>query len=289
LVLGIGLLASATACGGADDTADAADGGDGDDGYATFEREGFPFTFEYPDSFELRELTVAESPGGESDDADDRVAVASDDDNLIAVERFTLNVEVDESNLDQAKEEFDQLYEDLDPSADSQPGEIAGFPSLSLDAIAVPIPEEGQSRLTVLFKGDQQYLITCQSTPEKRTEIQAACDHMLQTLTTSEISVGVLPDELRLGDCFNDSVHGTDEVGEITVVDCRSPHDAEVFGVPTFPGEPTAPYPGDDEVERLSKELCLAEFASYVGIDFIDSAWEFAYFLPSEEWSDPLR
>jgi hypothetical protein len=31
------------------------DGGDDDDGTTTFEQDGFPFTFEYPDSFELQE------------------------------------------------------------------------------------------------------------------------------------------------------------------------------------------------------------------------------------------
>lgn len=90
---------------------------DEDDGgaNATFEREGFPFTFEYPASFELAEdVTLAQTLGGESDEA---VALGSDDDNGIVVERFTLNVEVDESNLDQAKQEFDQLFQQVDPSA----------------------------------------------------------------------------------------------------------------------------------------------------------------------------
>jgi hypothetical protein len=159
--------------------ADEADSG----GNATFEREGFPFTFEYPDWFELAEnATVSETLGGE---ADDRVALASDDDNGIVVSRFTLAVEVDESNLDQAKQEVDQLFQQVDPSAETQPGEIAGLPSLSLDAIAVPTPEDGESRFTVLFDGDQEYLINCQSTPEGRPEIEAACDLVLETLTVT--------------------------------------------------------------------------------------------------------
>ena len=71
--------------------------------------------------------------------------------------------------------------------------------------------------------------------------------------STTETAVGLIPNELRPGDCFNDSAHGTNEVGEITVVDCGSAHDAEVLGVATLPGEPGfAPYPGDDEVDRLS-------------------------------------
>jgi hypothetical protein len=128
------------------------------------------------------DLTVAQTVGSE---AADRVALASDDDNMIVVERSTLNVEVDESNLDQVKQEVDQLFQQVDPSAEAQPGEIAGLPSLSVDAIAVPTPEDGQSRYTVLFEGDQEYLINCQSTPAGRPEIEAACDLALETLTVT--------------------------------------------------------------------------------------------------------
>lgn len=101
--------------------------------------------------------------------------------------------------------------------------------------------------------------------------------------STIETAGGLLLEELRVGDCFNDSGYGTPEVGEITRVDCSVPHDSEVFGVPTLPGDPGAPYPGDDEIDRLSGDLCLHEFASYVGIDFEDSMWEFDYFGPLEE------
>jgi Septum formation len=100
--------------------------------------------------------------------------------------------------------------------------------------------------------------------------------------TTAETGSGLGAEDLRIGDCFNDSGHSTPEVGEITRVDCGSPHDAEVFGLPTLPGEPGAPYPGDDVTDELSDELCLREFASYVGIDYQDSKWEFAYIPPDE-------
>ena len=126
------------------------DDGDGGDENVTFEREGFPFTFEYPDSFEITEdITMAQTLGGGSDDA---VALVSDEDNGIIVSRYTLNVEVDESMLAQVKQEVDQLFQRVDPSAEAQPGEIAGFPSLSLDAIVVPTPEDGESRFTVLLR-----------------------------------------------------------------------------------------------------------------------------------------
>jgi len=100
---------------------------------------------------------------------------------------------------------------------------------------------------------------------------------------TTEAGIGVFPEDLGVGDCFNDSGLGTPELGEIIQVDCTSPHDAEVFGVTTLPSAPGALYPGVDEVDRLSFELCMGEFATYVGIDFLDSMWELTYIFPAEE------
>jgi Septum formation len=111
------------------------------------------------------------------------------------------------------------------------------------------------------------------------------------TTTTSKASsptetgTVVFLDELRLGDCFNDSAFGTPEelAGEIRRVECASPHDAEVFALVTLPGEPSGSYPGDDEIFRLGDQLCRDQFASYVGIDYLDSMWEFGYYSPTEE------
>jgi hypothetical protein len=103
--------------------------------------------------------------------------------------------------------------------------------------------------------------------------------------STTETGAFVFADELGLGACFNDSAFGTPEefAGEITQVECASPHDGEVFALVTLPGEPGGSYPGGDEVLRLSDELCLAQFASYVGIDYLDSLWEVGYYTPTEE------
>ena len=108
----------------------------------------------------------------------------------------------------------------------------------------------------------------------------------IESRSTDETARGLFVEDLRVGDCFNDSGLDTPEVGEITRVDCGSPHDAEVLGRPTLSGAPGAPYPGDDEIDRASDEVCLREFATYVGIDFQESMWEFGSYLPTEEtWS----
>jgi Septum formation len=100
--------------------------------------------------------------------------------------------------------------------------------------------------------------------------------------TTPGSGVRVFPDELRVGDCFDDSGLGTPEIGDISRVECGAPHDAEVYALVTLPGEPDAPYPGDDEVADMSDQLCLDQFAPYVGVEYLDSRWALGYYTPVE-------
>jgi hypothetical protein len=154
-------------------------GGD-DDEPSTFESDTFPFTFEYPDDFEITEdVGVSQELGGAIDET---VAIAMGDDNALILQRATLNLEIDEANLGLAKEEFDGLVQQIDPGAAAEEGETGGFPSLTYDSVTLTTPEEGESRITILFEGDQEYVINCQSTPDARDEIEEACDLALETL-----------------------------------------------------------------------------------------------------------
>ncbi len=157
--------------------------GCGGSGTETFEQEGYPFTFDYPSDFELStDVSFDTELGGT---ADDTVAVGLDDSNGIVLQRYTLNLDVTETNIDDAKAEFDSIIGDVDPSASAEVGDVAGFPSLTYAALDVPQPEDGQSRITAFFDGNQEYLINCQSTPEERDAITEACDMALDTLTGS--------------------------------------------------------------------------------------------------------
>jgi hypothetical protein len=155
-------------------------GGD-DDEPATFESGAFPFTFQYPGGFEVTDdVSVARQLGGA---ADETVGIATDDDNALILQRFTLNRAVDKGNLDVAKRELDGLVKQFDPRAAlAKTGELAGFPSLTYEAVRLTTPEDGESRLIVLFQGDQEYLINCQSTPDGRDEVEEACDLAVKTL-----------------------------------------------------------------------------------------------------------
>jgi|SRR5262245_31972837 len=105
------------------------------------------------------------------------------------------------------------------------------------------------------------------------------------TTTTVELTNIAFP--FLVGDCFDDSAHGQPEAGELTRIDCASPHDGEVYALPALPGEPGATYPGDDEVTSQGDRLCLDAFAPYVGIEYQDSKWDYFYFVPVEQtWND---
>jgi Septum formation len=145
---------------------------------------------------------------------------------------------------------------------------------LVLVAGALPLAQRADDVSTVT---DAERATTTSEPPSTPTTSEAA--------STTENGTVVFLEELRLGDCFDDSGFDSPEgfAGEIRRVDCTSPHDAEVFALVTLPGEPGGPYPGDDEIGRLGDQRCQEEFASYVGIDYLDSMWEFGYYSPSEE------
>ena len=148
----------------------------------TFERDTFPFTFEYPDGFEFTDKVSASRQLGGGDAADEAVAIVMDEDNGLAIERYTLNAEVSQADLGLVKRELDGLIQHLDPDAAGEAGELAGFPSLTYAAVAVPGLKDGETRIIALFEGDQEYLIHCQSTPEGRDEVEQACNLAVDTL-----------------------------------------------------------------------------------------------------------
>lgn len=105
-------------CGGANDDSEP----------ATFERETFPFTFEYPDEFEFTDDVSAEQQLGGGDAADEAVAIVMDEDNGLIIERYTLNAEVSQADLGLVKRELDGLIQQLDPDAAERRETSRAFP-----------------------------------------------------------------------------------------------------------------------------------------------------------------
>lgn len=176
------LCLTAAGCGGSDSDGGGGSGGSGSgsEDTASFDADGFDITFDYPEEMQLREeVTVNESAGAE---ATETVALAYDEDDAIVVQRFDLNIEVNEDNLDMAKTELDGVIAQIDPQAGSgERVDVGGFPGFEYD-LALEQPEGARSRYTVIFDGNVEYIINCQATEERREDIAAACETALASV-----------------------------------------------------------------------------------------------------------
>jgi hypothetical protein len=79
---------------------------------------------------------------------------------------------------------------------------------------------------------------------------------------------------LEVGDCFNDpegtelGAEGINQLREVPVVDCEEPHDNEVYASLE---QDDSEYPGNEEIQGLAIDGCLAEFEGYVGVTIEES------------------
>ncbi len=93
--------------------------------------------------------------------------------------------------------------------------------------------------------------------------------------------------ELRLEDCFNEYRLVDEETGDITdlttIVDCRRPHDSEIYKEFVHPATAQDPYPGKTELERWSAIKCYEAFKNFVGLDYELSELEIGYIPPAQE------
>jgi hypothetical protein len=145
-----------------------------------FDRAGYPFEFSYPEPLaETEDVTVAQQLGNA---AEETVAIGIDENNAILVQRFELEIPIDEHNLGLAKLELERLLTGVDPDVRLGETSVAGFPALTADDVTVRTIPGGVSDLTVLFDGNQEYLLNCQSSDEHRAEIERACEQMVDSL-----------------------------------------------------------------------------------------------------------
>lgn len=165
-------------CGG-DDSGDGGDEGGEAVGSETFERDGFDLTFEYPSDFDERDdIEFSRSAGS---GAAETAGVGIDEANVIAVQRFDLENEVTQENLDRVQREADALFSQLaGQEVEGKEARVAGLPALEY-TIELEDPEDAETRAVAIFDGNVEYLLNCQSTPESRGRIDTACDLALET------------------------------------------------------------------------------------------------------------
>ncbi|WP_350349575.1 septum formation family protein [Agromyces sp. G08B096] len=83
---------------------------------------------------------------------------------------------------------------------------------------------------------------------------------------------------LRVGDCLSSVDEG--EVSEVPVVPCDQPHDDEVYGTHQLTGDE---FPGEDQIQQLSDEGCLAQFEAFAGIAYDVSTLDFYSYRPTQQ------
>ena len=89
--------------------------------------------------------------------------------------------------------------------------------------------------------------------------------------------------DLDVGMCVNETLApGPDSQAQPTawVVDCSTPHDAEVFALFNHPAPLDAPYLGRAELDRDVASTCASLFEGFIGLEYARSALAISYLRP---------
>ena len=90
---------------------------------------------------------------------------------------------------------------------------------------------------------------------------------------------------LQVGECFDFDRTGA-EVATVTIVECSSPHVAEVFAVFDLKLDSY----NADTIATTADEKCLAAFEPYAGIPYAAAQYYYRTMTPSEEgWANGAR
>lgn len=102
--------------------------------------------------------------------------------------------------------------------------------------------------------------------------------------------VSTNPSDIEAGQCFNEYLFRdqSDFLQQVTtVVGCEGPHDREAYFVREYPSGESDAYPLDDELERWAESMCLDEFETFIGLEYVLSALELGVIVPTfERWTD---
>lgn len=121
------------------------------------------------------------------------------------------------------------------------------------------------------------------STQSPAASVSASASPEAETVAQEEVAAeSVEATSLKVGDCLADDPD-TEEVSDVDVVPCTQPHESEVYAAMDIDaGE----YPGQEAVETMAQDFCLAEFQPYIGTEYADSLVDIGYLTPtSYSWT----
>jgi len=129
-------------------------------------------------------------------------------------------------------------------------------------------------------------LSACSAASLPNTSSEPVRDAESGQVTESADDVDVFA--IRVGDCLNTSaLTGETELESVPVVPCDEPHEDEIYYA--FDSE-ASEFPGTDGLAAEADETCIAEFESFVGIAWEESALEYWPMYPSDQsWANGDR
>lgn len=83
--------------------------------------------------------------------------------------------------------------------------------------------------------------------------------------------------DLKVGNCLIDDPDA-EEVSDVEVLPCTQPHDSEVYAAMDIDA---GVYPGEEAVDTMAQDFCLAEFQPYIGTEYSVSALDVGYLTPT--------
>lgn len=88
------------------------------------------------------------------------------------------------------------------------------------------------------------------------------------------------PFALSVGDCFDDTEVGVNEVTEVPGLPCSEPHDNEVYALFDLP---PGTFPGDEQVDASASLGCYERFEGAIGRSYEESEIDFIAMYPTED------
>ena len=109
------------------------------------------------------------------------------------------------------------------------------------------------------------------ASPAGETSVPAQAE---ETASTESEEINVY--DLEVGDCVAAVTDGF----TVQTVPCSEPHSEEIYAAVT---PPEGDFPGYEAIDAQAKEMCTAEFESFVGLPYEDSMLHVNLVIPTEE------
>ena len=88
------------------------------------------------------------------------------------------------------------------------------------------------------------------------------------------------PFTMEVGDCFDDTQMGVNEVTEVPGLPCSAPHDNEVYALFDLPA---GPFPGDEQIDGSASLGCYERFEAAIGMSYEESIIDYIAMYPTED------